>query len=140
MSERILIIDDDPDIVQFVRVNLELEGYRVDVLALGGLEDLFDATRDLESSFLINGSLVPSVEPAVLGDHLGGRLGHLVVAFHGATTTDEDLIVLADLTLDARPGVAHVAHAGLTRYGTMGAGGWLFGTRAQTFHRAESAI
>jgi len=27
MSERILIIDDDPDIVQFVRINLELEGY-----------------------------------------------------------------------------------------------------------------
>lgn len=30
MSERIFIVDDDPDIVQFVRINLELEGYIVD--------------------------------------------------------------------------------------------------------------
>ena len=29
MAERILIADDDPDIVQFVRVNLELEGFEV---------------------------------------------------------------------------------------------------------------
>jgi DNA-binding response OmpR family regulator len=30
MSERILVIDDDPDMVAFVRKSLELEGYRVD--------------------------------------------------------------------------------------------------------------
>jgi diguanylate cyclase (GGDEF)-like protein len=30
MPERVLIVDDDPDIVQFVRVNLELEGFEVD--------------------------------------------------------------------------------------------------------------
>lgn len=29
MSARILVVDDDPDIVQFVRVNLELEGFEV---------------------------------------------------------------------------------------------------------------
>ncbi len=29
MSSRILVVDDDPDIVQFVRVNLELEGFEV---------------------------------------------------------------------------------------------------------------
>ncbi len=31
MPERILVADDDPDILQFVRVNLELEGFEVDV-------------------------------------------------------------------------------------------------------------
>ena len=30
MSERILIVDDDPDILQVVKINLELEGYDVD--------------------------------------------------------------------------------------------------------------
>lgn len=30
MSERILVVDDDPDILQFVKINLELEGYDVD--------------------------------------------------------------------------------------------------------------
>lgn len=39
MSERILIIDDDPDVVQFVRVNLELEGYGVES-ASGAVEGI----------------------------------------------------------------------------------------------------
>lgn len=39
MSERILVVDDDPDILQFVRLNLELDGFEVD-LAGGGREAL----------------------------------------------------------------------------------------------------
>ncbi|MGI9643310.1 MAG: response regulator [Acidimicrobiia bacterium] len=39
MSERILVVDDDPDILQFVRLNLELDGFDVD-LAGGGREAL----------------------------------------------------------------------------------------------------
>jgi DNA-binding response OmpR family regulator len=35
MSERILVVDDDPDIVQFVTMNLELEGYRVEAVSSG---------------------------------------------------------------------------------------------------------
>lgn len=35
MSERILVVDDDPDIVRVVRINLELEGYEVDTAADG---------------------------------------------------------------------------------------------------------
>jgi DNA-binding response OmpR family regulator len=30
MQERILVVDDDPDILQFVRVNLEVEGYEAE--------------------------------------------------------------------------------------------------------------
>ncbi|MBT8213429.1 MAG: response regulator [Acidimicrobiia bacterium] len=36
MKERILVVDDDPDILQFVRMNLELEGFEADT-ADGGL-------------------------------------------------------------------------------------------------------
>jgi diguanylate cyclase (GGDEF)-like protein len=39
MTERILVVDDDPDILQFVRLNLELDGFDVD-LAGGGREAL----------------------------------------------------------------------------------------------------
>ena len=39
MSERILVVDDDPDILQFVRLNLELDGFEVD-LAGGGKQAL----------------------------------------------------------------------------------------------------
>ncbi|CAN5798669.1 MAG: GGDEF domain-containing response regulator [Acidimicrobiia bacterium] len=35
MSERILVVDDDPDILQVVKINLELEGYDVDTAADG---------------------------------------------------------------------------------------------------------
>ena len=31
MSERILVVDDDPDILQFVRLNLELDGFTVEL-------------------------------------------------------------------------------------------------------------
>ncbi len=39
MEERVLIVDDDPDILQFVRMNLELEGFRV-TTATGGAQAL----------------------------------------------------------------------------------------------------
>ncbi|MEN8040292.1 MAG: response regulator [Actinomycetota bacterium] len=39
MTERILVVDDDPDILQFVQMNLELDGFEVD-LAGGGREAL----------------------------------------------------------------------------------------------------
>jgi PleD family two-component response regulator len=45
MSERILVVDDDPDIVRVVRINLELEGYEVDTAA-DGVEALERATAN----------------------------------------------------------------------------------------------
>ncbi|MGH9053006.1 MAG: GGDEF domain-containing response regulator, partial [Acidimicrobiia bacterium] len=49
MAERILIADDDPDIVQFVRVNLELEGFEVEAALDGGeaLAKILSAPPDL---------------------------------------------------------------------------------------------
>jgi DNA-binding response OmpR family regulator len=40
MTERILVVDDDPDILEFVRINLELDGFVVETAAGGasGLE------------------------------------------------------------------------------------------------------
>ena len=45
MKERVLVVDDDPDIVQFVSVNLELEGYEVSS-ATDGKEALASITAD----------------------------------------------------------------------------------------------
>lgn len=39
MNKRILIVDDDPDILQFIRVNMELEGFETSI-ATGGQEAL----------------------------------------------------------------------------------------------------
>ena len=48
-AQRVLVVDDDPDIVHFVRVNLELEGFEVDTAADGqeGLDVLYDTRPDL---------------------------------------------------------------------------------------------
>ena len=49
MKDRVLVVDDDPDIVQFVRMNLELEGYDVDTAANGllALEQIKQRVPDL---------------------------------------------------------------------------------------------
>ena len=49
MTERILLIDDDPDIVRFVTMNLELEGYEVTSATSGreGLEAAASRPPDL---------------------------------------------------------------------------------------------
>ncbi|MGH8910960.1 MAG: response regulator, partial [Acidimicrobiia bacterium] len=53
MTERILVVDDDPDILQVVRVNLELEGYEVDT-AFDGQEALDKATDDPPDLILLD--------------------------------------------------------------------------------------
>ena len=49
MSDRILVIDDDQDILQFVRMNLELEGYEVSTATdgIGGVEAALEGAPDL---------------------------------------------------------------------------------------------
>ncbi len=49
MSERILVIDDDPDVVEFTRLNLEREGYDVACATSGrdGLDEAAAAVPDL---------------------------------------------------------------------------------------------
>ena len=48
-AQRVLIVDDDPDIVHFVRVNLELEGFEVVIANDGqsGLDVVFETQPDL---------------------------------------------------------------------------------------------
>ncbi|MDP3984131.1 MAG: response regulator, partial [Acidimicrobiia bacterium] len=53
MSERILVVDDDPDILQVVKINLELEGYEVDT-AEDGREALDKAIADPPQLILLD--------------------------------------------------------------------------------------
>ena len=48
-AERVLVVDDDPDIVHFVRVNLELEGFEVETASEGqeGLDMIYESPPDL---------------------------------------------------------------------------------------------
>ncbi len=53
MSEQILVVDDDPDILEFVRMNLELEGYDV-TTALRGREALDAAFGNVPDLVLLD--------------------------------------------------------------------------------------
>lgn len=60
MSERILVVDDDPDILQFVRLNLELDGFAVD-LAGGGREALEKAAASPPDLMLLD-VMMPEID------------------------------------------------------------------------------
>jgi len=58
--ERILVVDDDPDILQFVRMNLELEGYEV-AAATGGMEALAMA-RESPPDLVLLDVMMPEID------------------------------------------------------------------------------
>ena len=60
MVERILVVDDDPDILQFVRLNLELDGFEVD-LAGGGREALEKAAASPPDLMLLD-VMMPEID------------------------------------------------------------------------------
>lgn len=60
MTERILVVDDDPDILQFVRLNLELDGFEVEV-AGGGREALEKAAADPPDLMLLD-VMMPEID------------------------------------------------------------------------------
>ncbi len=60
MSERILVVDDDPDILQFVRLNLELDGFEVD-LAGGGKQALEQAAATPPDLMLLD-IMMPEID------------------------------------------------------------------------------
>jgi diguanylate cyclase (GGDEF)-like protein len=60
MSERILVIDDDPDVLQFVKMNLETEGYEVRA-CLRGVEGLDGALENPPDLVLLD-IMLPDVD------------------------------------------------------------------------------
>ncbi len=60
IKERILVVDDDPDILQFVRVNLELEGFEV-ASAAGGMEAL-EAARERPPDLVLLDVMMPEMD------------------------------------------------------------------------------
>jgi len=60
MSERILVVDDDPDILQFVQMNLELDGFRVDV-ADGG-QSALDQAAERPPDLMLLDIMMPEID------------------------------------------------------------------------------
>ncbi len=60
MNERILIVDDDPDILQFVRMNLELEGFAVQTASSG--PEALETARDTPPDLVLLDIMMPEMD------------------------------------------------------------------------------
>ena len=92
MSERILVIDDDADIVQFVRMNLELEGYVVDVATSG--QAGLDAARAQPPDLVLLDIMMPDVDGLEVLNRLqvSPATAHIAVVLLTARAQSEDRI------------------------------------------------
>jgi DNA-binding response OmpR family regulator len=88
MSETVLIADDDPDIVRFVRVNLNLEGFEVHGAANG--EEAISVARTVRPDCVILDVMMPGMDGhAVLGRIRNGAHATLPVVMLTAAAGDE---------------------------------------------------
>lgn len=60
MTERILVVDDDPDILKFIRVNLELEGFGVEVATSGA--DAIEAVSAQPPDLVLLDVMMPGMD------------------------------------------------------------------------------
>ena len=60
MKEQILVVDDDPDILQFVRMNLELEGF--DVVTAEGGRDALEMARNRPPELVLLDVMMPELD------------------------------------------------------------------------------
>ena len=60
MQERVLVVDDDPDILQFVRMNLELEGFDTATATNGRLA--LDTARELPPDLVLLDVMMPEMD------------------------------------------------------------------------------
>ena len=60
MQDRVLVVDDDPDILQFVQVNLELEGYGTDKATNGRIA--LDTAKDSPPDLVLLDVMMPEMD------------------------------------------------------------------------------
>ena len=60
MQERVLVVDDDPDILQFVQVNLELEGFATDMAENGRVA--LDTAKDSVPDLILLDVMMPEMD------------------------------------------------------------------------------
>ena len=86
----------------FRRLEVVLDVLRGDVLSARGDDDVLLAVGDREEPVLVDRPDVSRLQPAVLGEGRGRRLGVLEVALEHRLAPDEDLAVRCDPDLGAR--------------------------------------
>ena len=91
-KKRVLVVDDEPDVLLLCRVNLEFEGYEVSTAPDG--EAGLDACRELRPDVVLLDVMMPKMDgwqvlEAIKGDD---DLAHIPVVMLTAKVQDEDQI------------------------------------------------
>ncbi len=100
MKERILVVDDDPDILQFVRMNIELEGFEAET-AEGGMAAL-DAAKARPPDLVLLDVMMPEMDGLTVLRRLRGMpaTANVPVIILTAKALAEDRVRGLDLGAD----------------------------------------
>lgn len=99
MHEAILVVDDEPDILELVKYNLAKEGYRVECVQSG--EDAISRARSILPDLLVLDLMLPGVDGLEVCKRLkaDARTAHISIIM--LTAKGEDADVVAGLELGA---------------------------------------
>jgi two-component system phosphate regulon response regulator PhoB len=99
-KEKILVVDDEEDLLELVRYNLTKEGYRVTAVATG--EDALDQARKAVPDLVILDLLLPSVDGLEVCRRLknDGKTKHVPILMLSAKSEEADVVTGLELGAD----------------------------------------
>ena len=94
--KRIMIVDDEPDILDFLKYNLEQEGYLVLTCASG--KEALESANDFNPDLFILDVMMPVMDGVVLCEHLRAnkKFDHALITFLTARSEDYTQIAALD--------------------------------------------
>lgn len=100
MSKKILVVDDDPDILTLVRYNLEKEGFKISTVESG--EEAIEKTRKTKPDLLILDLMLPGMDGLEVCRLLksDASLKHIPVIMLTAKGEETDIVVGLELGAD----------------------------------------
>lgn len=95
-ANRIIIVDDEPDILEFLQYNLEQEGY--DVLTCLSGEEALDMAEDFKPDLFILDVMMPEMDGVVLCERIRAnkKFNHSMITFLTARSEDYTQIAALD--------------------------------------------
>jgi two-component system, OmpR family, response regulator len=85
---RILVVDDEPNIVDVVSMALRFQGFEVDTAATG--RDALAAVQRFRPQVMVLDVMLPDMEGFEVADRLGAQRGHVPIIFLTARDATED--------------------------------------------------
>lgn len=100
MHEAILVVDDEPDILELVKYNLAKEGYRVECVQSG--EDAISRARSILPDLIVLDLMLPGIDGLEVCKRLkaDARTAHIAIIMLTAKGEDADVVTGLELGAD----------------------------------------